>query len=74
MHKANEDGIQKARNHLMLEKRVVQVNIKTVSKSDISGFPFNRICHVQYSPRFQWFWVLLSEVNMNNLQEVEPIT
>lgn len=52
----------------MLKKGVVQVNIKSTSKSDISWDPFDRICHVQYSPNFQWFWAFLSEIDMNNLQ------
>lgn len=55
--------------NLVFKERVIQVDIKAMCKSDICRCPFNRICHIQCSTNFQWFWTLLREINMNNLQE-----
>lgn len=52
----------------MLKEWIIQIYIKPVSKSDISGNPFDRICHVQRSSYFQRFWVIMGEVHMNDLQ------
>lgn len=53
--------------NLMFKERIVQVDIKTASKSDISRNPFDRICHVQISSSLQRLWDILSEINMNDL-------
>lgn len=55
--------------YLVLKKGVVQVNIKSMCKSDVSWNPFDRISHAQHSPFFNWLRVFLSEIDMNNLQE-----
>ena len=55
--------------NLMLKERMVQIDIKTASKGDISRNPFYRICHVQMSSCFQRLWDILSEINMNDLQD-----
>ena len=57
----------------MLKEWIVQIYIKPVSKSDISGNPFNRICHVQRYSCFQRFWVIMSEIHMNDLQKEDQL-
>jgi len=52
----------------MLKEGVVQVNIKATCKTDISQRPFDRICHPQHCPSFKGLWILLCEIDMNNLQ------
>jgi len=54
--------------YLMLKEGVVQVNIKATCKTDISQRPFDRICHPQHCPSFKGLWILLCEIDMNNLQ------
>jgi len=56
----------------MLKERIVQVDIKAASKSDISRNPFDRICQIQMFSCLQRLWDILSEINMNDLQRRRP--
>lgn len=55
-------------NHLVLEERVVQIDIKTACKRSISWNPFNRVGHFQYSTLFEWLGIFLGKIYMNDLQ------
>lgn len=56
----------------MLKERIVKVDIKAASKSDVSRDPFDRICQIQMFSCLQRPWDILSEINMNDLQGEGP--
>jgi hypothetical protein len=61
-------NLKKKMLYLMLKERIVEVDIKAASKSDISRNPFDRISQIQMFSCLQRLWDILSEINMNDLQ------
>lgn len=52
----------------MLKEGVIKVHIKTLGKGNICWNPCDCVRHVIYLPLFHWLGTILSDINMNDLQ------